>query len=136
MACVIDASVTAGFFLPDESGDDLDAVAETIQRDGAAVPALWQVEVLNLLLMAVRRKRITPTEQKQLAEAIDALPATVQPILTQKQRTEVLHLAETHMLTGYDAVYLELAMRTGSALATLGKALRKAAKAEAVTLLV
>jgi predicted nucleic acid-binding protein len=129
MACVIDASVTAGFFLPDESGDALDAVAEAIQRDGAVAPVLWQVKVLNLLLMAVRRKRITPTEQKQLAEAIDALPATVQPILTQKQRTEVLHLAETHMLTGYDAVYLELAMRTGSALATLDKALRKAAKA-------
>lgn len=46
----------------------------------------------------------------------------------------VLRLARRHDLTAYDALYLELALRTGSTLATLDKALRRAAKAEALSL--
>ena len=46
-----------------------------------------------------------------------------------------MHLAEKHALTAYDAVYLELALRTGLPLATLDGPLRKAAKDEGVRVL-
>ncbi len=45
-----------------------------------------------------------------------------------------LELGAKHKLTGYDAVYLELAVRKRAALATLDKALARAAEAEHIPL--
>jgi len=47
----------------------------------------------------------------------------------------LLTLARRHRLTVYDAAYLELAHRDGLPLASLDRALRKAARASGVTLL-
>ena len=43
-------------------------------------------------------------------------------------------LAQAHRLSFYDAVYLELAVRREAPLATLGKALARAAAAESLTI--
>ena len=43
-----------------------------------------------------------------------------------------LHLARRYKLSAYDASYLELALRTGSPLATLDTDLKKAAQAAGV----
>ncbi len=109
-----------------------DVVAERISKDGATAPTLWQFEIANLLLMAVRRKRITSAQRSKITSGIDVLPITVQPALTRSQRDAVMHLAEKHSLTAYDASYLELALRTGLSLATLDAPLSRAAKAEGV----
>ena len=54
MKYVIDASFIASLFLPDEANEKSAALALKVGRDGAAAPALWQLEVTNLLLMAER----------------------------------------------------------------------------------
>jgi predicted nucleic acid-binding protein len=135
MICVIDSSFTASLFLPDEANPKSDTLGRRIAERGATAPGLWQLEITNLLLMAVRRKRITPAERLKLLAAIDVLPVTLHPVLTAQQRADVLHLAEKHGLSAYDAAYLELAMRLGLPLATLDEPLRKAAKAESVAVL-
>ena len=48
--------------------------------------------------------------------------------------TRVMGLARIHKLTVYDAAYLELAQRSGFALASLDRELIRAAKAEGVGL--
>ena len=48
---------------------------------------------------------------------------------------ELMRLARTHMLTVYDAAYLELAQRNGVPLATLDDALIRAAGSEGVPIL-
>jgi predicted nucleic acid-binding protein len=45
-----------------------------------------------------------------------------------------LHLARRHKLSAFDAAYLELALRTGLALATLDASLAKAAAAGGVAI--
>jgi predicted nucleic acid-binding protein len=135
MLCVLDASVTAALFLPDEASDRSTALAARINRHGAAAPSLWQLELANLLLTALRRKRISPAMQKQIFEALDVLPISLQPSLTPGQRDSVIHLAQRHGLTAYDAAYLELSIRLNLPLATLDETLRKAAKVEGVVIL-
>ena len=49
--------------------------------------------------------------------------------------TTTIALGRKHKLTGYDAAYLQLAMRRGAALATLDQNLRKAASMEGVPVL-
>ncbi|MGD1276111.1 MAG: type II toxin-antitoxin system VapC family toxin [Tepidisphaeraceae bacterium] len=136
MKFVIDASFVASLFLPHEASEACDKLANRIAREGATAPGLLQLEVTNILLMAERRKRISGRQLKQLSEAFDRLPVTLQPALTADQRRDVQRLAEKHTLSAYDAAYLELAMRLGLPLASLDESLSEAAADEGVNLAV
>ncbi|WP_426239733.1 type II toxin-antitoxin system VapC family toxin [Pararhizobium sp. DWP1-1-3] len=56
---VVDASVAAVWFLPDEDSDVADAVMGALLRKTACAPDLLRHEVRSVLLMAERRKRIS-----------------------------------------------------------------------------
>lgn len=132
MKCVVDASFIASLFLPDESSEKTASLAAKLRRDDATAPAVLQLEVSNILVVAHRRKRITGAQVKQLSEAFEEFPVSYQPALTAGQRASVMELAEKHGLTAYGAAYLELAMRDGLKLLTLDEALSDAAQAEGV----
>ena len=133
MKYVIDASFIASLFLPDEANAAIDRFATRIMQAGAAAPAILQLEITNILLMAQRRKRISGVQAQQISEAFNHLPVVLQPALMPAQRADVLHLAQKHGLTAYDAAYLELAMRLSASLATLDTQLVRAAKAEGIS---
>ena len=123
-AFVVDASVTAAWFLPDEATSTTeDALQATITHD-VWVPALWSFETVNLLLGAERRKRISRDKRVELIAAAAALRIRVdrEPVTLERLAT----LAAGHALTAYDAAYLELALRRALPLASKDKALRVA----------
>jgi predicted nucleic acid-binding protein len=133
MGFVLDASVTASWFLPDE--DDRDAL-EAWDRSATEevwVPLHWWFEVRNTMLMGERRQRISELLTANALDRLSLLPITVEP---RPDETEVLDLARRHRLTFYDAVYLELARRKEAALATLDGDLIAAARAERVPLVI
>lgn len=120
-AFVVDASVSAAWFLPDEATPYTEAALQATARDDVWVPALWLLEIGNLLLSAQRRKRITDSKRRELVATAGALRLRVDrepvamPVLDA--------LAARHRLSAYDAAYLELAVRRGLPLATLDAAL-------------
>jgi predicted nucleic acid-binding protein len=120
-AFVVDASVSAAWFLPDEATKESEAMLHATATHEVWVPALWLLEIGNLLLSAHRRKRITADKRRQLAAAAAALRIKVdrEPISI----TALDEIAAGHGLTAYDAAYLELALRRGLPLATLDDAL-------------
>jgi predicted nucleic acid-binding protein len=126
---VIDASVTLAWLFEDERSA-LALRALTALEDGEAfVPAIWPVEVQNVLLVAERRGRLT-AEAGELLNGIRALPIHIEaPVGID---ATVYDLAKKYELTAYDATYLELAVRHGCKLATLDKALSRAARRENV----
>ncbi len=96
------------------------------------VPSLWWFEIRNLLVMNERRGRLTESESLRFLRRLDRLGITEDRT---PQESEVLRLARTHRLSVYDAAYLELALRNRIRLATLDKALARAAQQENVPLL-
>jgi predicted nucleic acid-binding protein len=118
---VVDASISAAWLLPDEATPATEAALQATATHEVWVPAIWLLEVGNLLLSAHRRKRITPEKRRQLAGAAAALRIKVdrQPVTI----TALDELAARHGLSAYDAAYLELALRRGLPLATQDKAL-------------
>jgi predicted nucleic acid-binding protein len=88
------------------------------------VPALWLLEIGNLLLSAQRRKRIAADKRRELAAAAGALRLKVdrQPVAI----AVLDELAACFGLGACDAAYLELALRRGLPLATLDDALAAA----------
>jgi len=93
------------------------------------------MEVLNGLLMAVRRSRIEPGDTLMLWGRLTDLPIEAEAALKVDRAKAVLALGEKHGLTAYDAAYLELARREQLPLATLDKELRRAAVSEGIVLL-
>jgi predicted nucleic acid-binding protein len=99
------------------------------------VPAHWPIEVMNGLIMAVRRKRIDLDRVVRFAGDLAALSIRIERPHEPAAWNTIVQVATKHNLTIYDAAYLELAQRTGLPLATLDGDLRKAALAEGAALL-
>lgn len=121
---VVDASVSAAWFLPDEATPATEAALMATATQAVWVPALWLLEMGNLLLNAQRRKRITAEKRRQLALAASSLRLHVdrEPVSI----SALDELAALYGLTAYDAAYLELALRRGIGLATQDEALAAA----------
>ena len=131
---VIDCSVTMAWYFKDEATPYTNAVRAALARERAAVPALWPLEVANVLLMGERRKRSTQAIATKWLRFLTALPIAVDTQTPGLAFDPILSLARSLELTAYDAAYLELAMRLGLPLATRDDALEKAAQAVGVTL--
>jgi predicted nucleic acid-binding protein len=132
MPFVVDASVTACWFMPDERHPIADAAYRRVARDTAVAPVLWWYEVRNVLVVSERRGRLdgvkTAGVLRLLAEFQVAIDADV-------EEKPLMQLARRHRLTIYDAAYLELALRRDYPLATLDAALSAAARTERVQLI-
>ena len=133
---VLDASLPLGWALPDE-GRSAPAcgVLASLSVRTALVPAHWQAEVGNGLLMALRRGRLDPGRLPQILAELSLLPVLVDDAGAHAAWAEPLAQTLTTGLTLYDALYLELAGRHDLPPASLDAALRHAALAAGVTVL-
>jgi predicted nucleic acid-binding protein len=132
MPLVIDASVVAAWHFPDERSAAGDSFLARLESDRALMPALWWFEVRNVLLIGERRGRTAREYTERFFDFLRGLPIDIAPF---PQELAVLNLARRHQLSFYDATYLELAQRERIALATLDRALVRAATSEGVLLI-
>jgi predicted nucleic acid-binding protein len=124
---VVDCSVAVAWCFEDEASAETDAILERVRDAGALVPALWHLELGNVLVQAERRDRLTAADTTTRLQLIAALPILTDGETPERVLREVLTLARAEGLTTYDAAYLELAMRKGLPLASKDRALVAAA---------
>ena len=110
------------------------AVLRRVADAGAIVPALWRLEVLSGLQVAVRRGRIDSAYRDASLADLQSLVIAIDPATNRQAWSATLRLCERFGLTPYDAAYLELAQRRQLPLATLDAALVRAARADNVQL--
>lgn len=133
---VIDNSVVMSWCFADEDNSYADQVLTALETLTAAVPAIWPLEVANVLLVAERRKRLGKADSIHFLELLHELPIEVIQESPQRMTGEIMALAREQQLSSYDASYLDLAMRKGLPLATLDAGLRNAAEQCGVLLFV
>ena len=126
-AFVLDCSIAAAWLFEDEAKPETDALLVQLRDGGAFVPNLWHLELGNVLIQAERRGRITSSQISTRLELITNLPIVTDAETDGRAFREIVTLACNHLLTTYDAAYLELAIRRGVPLATQDKALVRAA---------
>ena len=136
MAWVLDCSVALAWGLPDERS----ARAERFLKDLSAseslwVPSLWWYELSNGLTVARRRHRVADADVERLVELYRALPVQTDDAAGPDLVGRLRGVADTYDLSAYDAAYLELAQRRGLRLATLDRALARAARKAGVDVL-
>jgi len=131
---VVDASVAAAWCFDDEVSPFTEAALDEVVRNGARVPALWLVEMTNVLAMAERRGRLDAERVDGFLEGLLALPVDLDHGEPGVLWPALVRIARAQRLTAYEAAYLELAMRLGLPLATQDASLRTAAERVGVTL--
>ena len=103
--------------------------------DQAWVPAFWCSEVLNSLLVGERKGRISASQTRAFLDDLLALRPRLDDASLDRVFKDIQGLCRQYDLTPYDALYVELAMRSGGSLATLDNNQREAALAVGVTCL-
>ena len=132
VAFVLDCSLTVSWFFEDETDAYAEAVEDSLALSSAVVPSLWPLEVANALLVGERRKRATEAKVTAFLGLLKSLPISFDDETGSRVWQESVHLARTHHLSVYDAVYLELALRRSLPLATLDDKLKTVAEAVGV----
>jgi predicted nucleic acid-binding protein len=137
-AFVLDASIAISWCFPGDPSEDTPysrRVLKELVANDAIVPEIWAFEIANSIFVSYRkRKRIS---EQQITEYLSLLRAL--PIRVEQQglwaNVNLESLARCQNVTAYDAAYLDLALRTGLALATSDEPLRQAAIAQGIAVL-
>ncbi len=134
MSLVLDGSLALAWCFDDEATPMIDEIMNGVAKSGAVVPSIWRLEVANGLLMGVRRKRMSHVQRDAMVGLLAGLDIMPDLETDRYAWSATMALAERYGLSVYDASYLELARRRSLLLATLDKALRTAATAAGVEL--
>jgi predicted nucleic acid-binding protein len=125
----VDASVGFAWVYQGQATPETDHLLDEVAAGATVVvPALWFLEVSNVLLIAQRRRRLTAVQRKAALEELAAMQFTVDDEGARNAFGKTSELAEKYGLTIYDATYLELALRRSLPLASRDEALRSAAR--------
>lgn len=122
--------MVSGWYLADQSTPYTEAIASRLLDDQAWVPAVWELELTNVLRTACLRQRLDAQRAQQILVRLGQLPIEVDrhPV----PRSELLALGLRFGLGSYDAAYLELALRHHLPLASRDDNLSAAAVAAGV----
>jgi predicted nucleic acid-binding protein len=129
---VLDCSVTLAWYFKDEANAYAVAVGRALSEATAVVPALWPLEVANILVLGERRHRSTEAGASKWLKYLHMLPIHVDAETAARAWSDLLHVARLYDLSIYDAAYLELAIRLGLPLASLDDKLKERAASAGV----
>jgi predicted nucleic acid-binding protein len=131
MGLVLDASAAMAWLVNRMDAAEArlaDAILRNIQASEAVVPALWFSEIANGVLVAERRGGIGAATTAAFMGLVNTLPIAEDRMRLSAVEGAILTLARKYDLTGYDATYLELVLRSGGTLATFDRQLAEAAR--------
>jgi len=132
---VLDCSATLPWIFADGAAEATDQLLDTLQNGAQArVPALWHLELANVLVGAQRRGRIDQAGIEAFLSHLTSYAISVDVETIARAWTKALDLAVRHGLSAYDAAYLELALRRDLPLATKNRALIDATRRAGVRL--
>lgn len=137
MIFVLDNSVTMRWLFGDGSRGDrgyADLVLEGLSNTNCQVPVTWGLEVANVVAQSEAKGILPRLTSNRFFDRLRGLRIEADFETFQQSFAGTLAVAREYRLSGYDASYLELAIRLGVPLATLDIGLRKAAKKAGVEL--
>jgi predicted nucleic acid-binding protein len=134
---VLDNSVVMRWCFNENPNDYAEAILQHMGNNGKAiVPVLWRYEVTAVLSKAQKIGSLSADKAKGFLDDLAAFTITIDYEGIEKILHDVRVIAVNYGLTGYDAAYLELAIRKNIPIATLDEALQKAARLAGVELLI
>lgn len=126
---VLDAAAAMAAVLPQRHSDAARTLLLRVADAGAMVPAIWHLEIGNILLAAERRGILDAAARSAVLRHFATLPIATDTETAAQAWTDTMALARDYALSLHDAAYLELAYRRALPLATFDASLLRAAGA-------
>ena len=125
---VLDNSVSIAWCFEEQATEYSRAILQAM-IDGATafVPAIWRLEVVNSLVVAERRKKLSPEKSARFLRDLQRFKISDDTDGQAHVFDTVAEQARRYRRSAYDASYLELAKRLDLPLATKDEPLSKAA---------
>jgi predicted nucleic acid-binding protein len=128
---VLDASVTLSWLLKDTAAREEAyplAVLNALRAVGttAVVPTTWGLEIANVIARSEAKDLVTAAQSGSFIALLEGISIDVDVETFTHVLSDTLQLSRRYRLSSYDASYLELALRSGSPMATLDEDLRRA----------
>jgi predicted nucleic acid-binding protein len=122
---VLDTSISAAWVLDSQITPYKQQVLQALTREMALVPALWHIEMSNMLCKYARKNNLSMAQLEPHLASLASLPITTfEWTLTKAAQKKMgamrkmTQLAIAQGLSSYDAQYLHLAIHTGLPLAS------------------
>jgi predicted nucleic acid-binding protein len=136
---VLDASVTLSWLLRDAGARNEAyplAVLNALRDPGTAaiVPMTWGLEIANVIARSESKDLLSAAQSGSFIALLEGIVIDVDPDTFAHTLSDTLQLSRRYRLSSYDASYLELALRSGTPIATLDDDLRRAASKAGVKL--
>jgi predicted nucleic acid-binding protein len=128
MTMVLDSSTTLAWVYQDERAPLAEAIRKKVVVEGAWVPSIWRLEIVNALRTGLRRGRIDRDYRDDALVVLAMLRISVDTETDKQAWGSTLLLSDRFDLTPYDAAYLELAQRRSLPLASFDRPLCASAK--------
>lgn len=119
MPIVLDSSLLLASMLPDPRGIFSESIIDASLVSGGHAPALMPFEVANVMTRSLRQGLINEADRLQQLRIFAALPIVLEPPPDVDRLVAISGVADQYGLSGYDAAFLEQALRLGAELATL-----------------
>lgn len=135
MRFVLDASVALLWLVPQTNpagAEYASAALKALKESQAVVPSLFALEAANVVAKVESKGIVTEADSQRFIALLGRLNIVTDQATAAHALGDTLNLARRYKLSAYDAAYLEIALRTGLALATLDADLAKASKTAGV----
>ena len=134
-ACILDCSVAASSFLSEENANLANKLYSEMEKGLTIwVPSIWWYELNNVLIVALKHKRITELQVMDIIALFQSMPIFIDDNFSLDVFKTIHSFGKKYNLSAYDSAYLELAIRKKAALASLDEKLVSSAKKEKVVL--
>ena len=123
---VIDASVSASWFLHDEFNQKAEDLLKEVINGRIALfqPILWKYEIVNVIRTAILHKRIAKDKARLAVSTVNSIKVEyLDP--SNEDMISLIKIADENSLTAYDASYLYVAEMISGELFTADKDLLK-----------
>ena len=135
-AFVLDVSACMPWCCEDETTPASEEMLEWAMAGSELhVPSVWPWEILNVVAVTIKRRRITTDRGREFLAQFAMLNLKIDRPPEAADFLRLHSLAANHKLTAYDVAYLDLGKRLSLPLATCDEDLRKAALAEGIAVL-
>jgi predicted nucleic acid-binding protein len=132
---VLDASQMTAWLLGESSLARATELEIGLRDLPIVVPSHWPVEMSNVLRTQMRAGRLSVADLHTIMDRFDLLSIQIEPPFSLDEIGPLAAFAVANELTTYDASYVQLALRLHAPLATLDRAMRRAAVALDIALL-
>ncbi len=135
MRAVLDCSGALTWCLPGQNTPAAEELLKRIRLDGALVPRIWHLEVSNILGLKLRDRNLSEEAAQLGLGLLASLDIATDTQLPPMNIATSIGNMIRFQLAAYDALYVELALRTGLPLATFDKAMIASARRYGITIL-